>query len=210
MAPNNMAPNNMAPNNMAPNNNGNGAQDDDRPPASTDGSLWRYSEARDQLAQDLIDGIIPMEGPFDSKDIFDNLWADLPAFKQFPYDKQRYDDRITSMRRQVSSAQFRAAADHVALLNDRKVCPRKTTNSKGKPIWNGSEAQAKLRNEVSLGLHKTFRRPKQMWSSSPLYKAFDLQVFRKQLDYEKEKLKPFDKRPGQCKPKNFAWQHGYD
>ena len=47
-----------------------------------------------------------------------------------------------------------------------------------------------------------YAKPKLYWESSAVFMEFDLAVFRKHLDYEKEKLKPYDKRPGQCKPKN--------
>ena len=174
---------------------------DERPPAALNGALWRFSKARNQVAQDLIDGIIPMEGPIDSADIFTNLWAANPHFRNFPFDRERYDTRIASMRRQVQDAQDYAATDHAAIVKDRLVYPVKTTTSKGKPRWRGSYAERVLKMDIANNLH-VGKKPKQLYNSRPtVYGAFDLKVFRGHLDQEREKLKPFDKRPGQCKNK---------
>lgn len=172
------------------------------PPAALNGALWRFSKARDQVAQDLIDGIVPLEGPVDSEDIFNSLWADNDNFKNFPFDRERYDDRIRSMRRQVKDAQDYAAMDHAAICKDRLVYPVKTTTSKGKPRWKGSFAERVLISDVANNLH-IGKKPKELYESRPaVYGAFELAVFRGQLDQLREKLKPYDKRPGQCKPKN--------
>lgn len=173
-------------------------KNDTRPKASLNGASWRFSDAREQLAQDLIDGIIPLEGPFDSADIFDSLWKDNPAFKNFPYDKVRYDGRIESMRRQVLAAQNYASTDHTALLKDRQVYPIKGTSIRGKLRWRGSKAEAFLEDDVENGRH-IGKAPRTIWASRDAYKAFELVVFRKHLDQLKEKLKPYDKRPGQCR-----------
>lgn len=52
-----------------------------RPPASLNGAKWKTSKAKQLVAQDIIDGLIPMEGPLDVDEIFHRLYSDHNFFR---------------------------------------------------------------------------------------------------------------------------------
>lgn len=164
-----------------------------RPPAALNGALWRFSDARQIIAQDIVDGIIPLDDDdFDSQDLFENLWSHKQAFANFPYDKDRYDDRIKSMQRQVKGAQDWAFTDHAALMKDRLKYPVGAFNCQGKPRWDGSDAQRLLKIDLANEKHlEEGYAPKKLWLSRPAYKLFGLTVFRKHIDQQKQANKPF-------------------
>jgi len=68
-----------------------------RPPATLNRADWRTSKAKQLVAQDVIDGLIPMEGEIDVEAIFNEHYVGHSFFKDFPFDKIRYKDRFTSI-----------------------------------------------------------------------------------------------------------------
>ena len=73
----------------------------ERPPATLNGAKWISSDARKLMAQDILDGYIPLEGPVDIEDLYNRLYSDHPLFTDFPFDKKRYADRLKTLRTQV-------------------------------------------------------------------------------------------------------------
>ena len=165
---------------------------EDRPPAALNGALWRFSDARQILAQDLIDGVVPLEGDVDSEDLYNNLWADKAAFANFPFDRERYDDRIKSMRQQVKGAQDSAALDHANLMKDCLKYPARATNIQGKPRWHGSEAEWLLKIDLANEKHlEEGYKPSKLWLTRPAYTIFSVTVFRKHVNQTLHNAKPF-------------------
>jgi hypothetical protein len=77
----------------------------DRPPATLNNAVWRTSKAKQLVAQDIIDNEIPLVGPFDVEEVFNRLYAGHTFFQNFPFDKDRYKDRIERLRNAMSKLQ---------------------------------------------------------------------------------------------------------
>ena len=110
------------------------AEEDKRPDATLNGASWRYSDARELMGQDIIDGHIPPLGvPFDPKEIYDRLYSGHPYFKNFPYDAERYKNRIVSLQESLETWGMWARHDHIYVEEDLKICPCPTHNIRGEP-----------------------------------------------------------------------------
>lgn len=162
-----------------------------RPPATLNGASWGDSNAKKLMAQDLIDGFIPLEGPVNTEELFNRLYADHPFFDNFPFDKTRYDARLRTLRTQVVNFKKWADYDAKAILEDFKVYPPDRVNVRGELRFDGSEAQALLKADVANKLYETMK-PKELWQSREEYHTkFSLKKFRKHLDQMKESEKRY-------------------
>lgn len=169
-------------------------------PGQTDKNLndakWFGSAAKDVMAQDFIDEILPLEGPLDSKDIFQNLYAGHPDFKDFPYEKDIYDGRLKNLQKAVRTRRDNAMMDAAALVHDRKKFPSCSHNDKGEPNWKGSEAEFWLRIDMDDEKHLNMK-PSQLRDSRECYKVFTYHRFSKKIDQIKQSEKEFGSTPGQ-------------
>jgi hypothetical protein len=57
-----------------------------RPPASFNDANWKTSKAKQLIAQDIIDGRVPVEGNIDIEELFQREYAGHDYFKNFPFD----------------------------------------------------------------------------------------------------------------------------
>ena len=79
-----------------------------------------------------------------------------------------------------------AAADAEALRRDRILHPKRDIDRRGKPVWDGSEAQRALRRDVraqrdeELGFKK-------LYESNLAYQVFDRITFRQHIGQEKRR-----------------------
>ena len=172
-----------------------------KPPATLNNAVWKSSDARHLIAQDIIDGRIPPLGtPINPTEIFYRLYGDdHPYFKNFPFDHERYKTRIESLRETVDSLGYWAKFDDQALLHDLALRgPPATHNIRGQLRWDGSAAQGLLKADVANKAHVGVR-PKVLWQSRPEYQLFDLTVFRKHIDQCKQAEKEWGQTPGQSK-----------
>ena len=127
----------------------------DRPPATLNGASWGDSDAKKLMAQDIIDGFIPQEGPVNTEELFNRLYVGHPFFENFPFDKTRYDARLRSLRTQVATFKKWADYDSKAISEDFKVYPPDRVNVRGEIRFDGSQAQASLKNDVANKLYET-------------------------------------------------------
>lgn len=162
----------------------------ERPPATLNDAKWKTSKAKEKMAQDMIDGKIPLEGKIDSKEIYDRLYAKNTLFKDFPYDKVRYDRRMKTLRGAILRLQHWADYDNKAIVEDLQKYPKKATNIRGEPRWEGSAAEKFLKKDVDDGLHLG-KDLKELWATRDEYKAFTKTVFRKHIDQEKQSRKTY-------------------
>ena len=169
-------------------------------PGETDKNLndakWFGSVAKDIIAQDFIDEILPLEGSLNSKDIFDSLYAGHPDFKDFPYEKKIYDGRLASLQKAVRTRRDNAMMDAAALVKDRQKFPCRSHNTKGEPNWKGSEAEFWLRIDMEDEKHLTMK-PSQLRNTRECYKIFSGHRFSKRIDQIKQSEKEFGVTPGQ-------------
>lgn len=142
---------------------------------------WSKSEAKELLAQDIIDGVIPE----------DMHWTDVffyrPEYALSDYG--RFRDRLKSLRSQISDARVRASRDEEALAHDRKLFPVPAQNYRREPRWEGSAAESWLRIDVSEGKHKE-QKPQILHVSRPAYLEFPLDAFRTHI-YQEERFQKY-------------------
>lgn len=178
-----------------------------RPPATLNGALWQGSDAKNMIAQDIIDGHIPpYPTAINVEEIFEELYSGHPYFDNFPFDRTRYRGRIQSLRKAVQKHSGWATFDDQALLHDLGLRPPAARNVRGQLRWDGSEAQRLLPIDIANKKHleEAFNTPKKLWASNIEYLKFDLNVFRGHIDQCKQALKEFGQTPGQSKKKQRA------
>jgi len=164
----------------------------ERPPATLNGADWRNSTAKQLVAQDVIDGLIPLEGDIDVLAIFNDLYADHSFFANFPFDETRYKSRFESIRKAVKRLQQWAQYDSEKITEDLTLHPPPATNIKGELRWKGSEAESFLKEDMEQGIHLQLK-PSEFRQTREAYKLFGLKVFRKHIDQAKQSKKEFDK-----------------
>ena len=60
-----------------------------KPKATLNNADWKSSDAKKLMAQDVIDGLIPLTGHVDVREMYDSLYKDHPLFKNFPFVQDR-------------------------------------------------------------------------------------------------------------------------
>jgi len=167
------------------------ATKEQRPPASLNNADWRYSKAKQLVSQDLIDGLIPLEGHFDAKEIFKEHYEGHEFFKNFPFDQERYTARIERIRKAIAKLQTWAEYDSQKLLEDLAKQPRPEKNIRGELRWDGSEAQELLKLDMEHGLHLQMK-PSKLRDTRAAYKLFGIRVFQQHIDQAKTAAKDYD------------------
>lgn len=162
---------------------------------------WQYSDARKIMAQDMIDNVVPIDVKIqNTEDLYYELYAHLPAFKEWPYDRKTFDRRIASLQEIVTRLKWAAQCDRDALAHDRAMHPQPTHAPNGRLLWKGSEADRWLKVDMHSGLHLQMK-PEQLRETRDCYKEFSKRRFSKRIDQLKEKAKPFGCTPGQASSK---------
>ena len=82
--------------------------------------------------------------------------------------------------------------DEKALQADRLVYPIKDKDIRGEPRWEGSQAQALLKEDVANKIHENME-PKELrqMAGREAYQQFSLTKFRKHLDQAKQDEKQY-------------------
>ena len=73
--------------------------------------------------------------------------------------------------------------DEAAYRNFMENHPQRSFDAIGRPRWEGSAAEALLKQDMDEGYHLA-KRPFALYDSRPEYKVFDLDVFRGHIDQE--------------------------
>lgn len=158
-------------------------------PAALNNAKYDHSEARAQIAQDIIDEFIPQTGPFDSEEIFNTLYANDERFKNFPYSKEVCDRRIKSLCKGINANLKEANEDHDAVLEDLLKYPPKDKNIRGQLRWEGSAAEELLEQDIIDKVNEGVA-PSVFQTTRNEHLLFDLDVFTKQIHQVTIALKP--------------------
>jgi hypothetical protein len=91
-----------------------------RPPVSLNGADWGTSDAKHLMIQDMLDGLVPVDEKIkDIKKLFDDMYAHQPEFADFPFDDERYTNRVKSIQACVKRLQWAAQYDKTCLAEAR-------------------------------------------------------------------------------------------
>ena len=125
-------------------------EDLDRPPASLNGADWGASDAKNLIAQDLLDNIVPCaERIEDIKQLFDELYAHQPEFKDFPFDEPRYRARIERLQTVVRRLKWSANYDKQCLAEAQANYPQQMHGPTGTIPWANSEADELSKSKLT-------------------------------------------------------------
>lgn len=153
-------------------------------PKDNEGNTWRKSKAKKQLVDDLLNGHVPLDSAKMKAEEVYNLANRHELFHQFPYTNFRTN--LNTLRKSHLEMYSFAAADLEALLQDRSLHPKKDTDRRGKPVWDGSLAQRALRLDVRAARDEELGF-KALYKSNPAYQVFDRSTFRAHIGQEKRR-----------------------
>jgi len=139
------------------------------PPAPPE---WRYSEAKKQLARDILAGKTKGKKP---KQVHESR----PMYEQ--YKLSNFRTNFTNLKATLEGLQRRAESDEAAFLHDEALNLR--TNNKPYPRWGGSVAERFLKIDIDAGKHKVME-PLQLHKTRPEYSPYPLTVFRDHIHQE--------------------------
>lgn len=162
--------------------------------------VWRSSDGRKLLAKDLRDGTIPPDMPFDTAFFTRPEFCVYdPSLGHTEADALRlFESRIDAARERLAAKRTRAQEENEAMLQDRQIYPRpQYSSASGEPQWEGSEAQAWLKQDIAQGLQKTMSRM-QFYNSRDAYKVFKQQTIVQHI-YQEERLIKFINDPNRRK-----------
>ena len=149
--------------------------------------VWAKSAAKQHLKQCFKERVIPADYT-DPKQVWDNQCKDHRAFARMAFD-EAFVRRLDSVRKDYLKKVERCEKDRHAYEVAKQNHPTPEFNCRGEPQWNGSAAQALLKEMVEKGEHKGIE-PKTIWSSREEYQAYSLQTFRDHI-YQEERLQKF-------------------
>jgi hypothetical protein len=148
---------------------------------------WQNHPAKAFLKEAFANETIPLDyldtiGPLA---VWETHCKNHPAFAEMDCDgafKRRLKSVAISHKIKVE----RKAADRLAFENYRANHPINTHNQLGQPRWDGSKAQALLKEEMEAGVHLQYAgRPREMRETREEYQEFSKQKFRDHIQQEK-------------------------
>ena len=167
---------------------------------------WLKSAAKQLIAQDMIDGIVPINEPIiDYRKLYDELYADTPEFEDFPF-CHLFSGRVSRLQQVIQKLGSSAKTDRDALAHDLALHPdfyTKTHGTNGLLLWKDHEADRWLKVDMELGKHLQMT-PQELRETRDCYKLFSKKRFAKRIDQYKEAAKPFGATPGQAKYKKLV------
>jgi len=159
---------------------------------------WAYSEAKSIMAQDMMDGIVPVNETIKNPErLCEELCANRPEFKEFPYNKN-VPARIKTLQSTVLKVGDAAKTDSDALIHDRALNPQSAHGYNGRILWKDSDADAQLKTAMAKGDHLTMA-AEELYKSDPSHSAFSQTRFAKRIDQLKHDAKPYGMTPGQIR-----------
>lgn len=162
---------------------------------------WRNSAAKKYLRKQFRDGVIPIgysteEGGPGPKAIWDEHCKNHPSFKGLVYDTT-FTNRLRAVKVDAASKKKRAEIDKQNYDNYRELHPVASSNSRGEPRWQGSDAEKYLKQDIDEILkledeEEKIKRlvPKALHKTRPEYQEFGLKVFRDHI-YQEKRLRKF-------------------
>jgi hypothetical protein len=169
---------------------------------------WSVHPARKILKEALLNGDIPTDynrqgGPnyaLKPRMIYDDYKNTEPFAGM---SSKEFADKLNKLRKIVEKKNKRVVDDMHAFEVFRNNFPVQLTNHRGEPRWEGSEAQALLKQDIEMGRHLEFDRMRLLWLSRQEYQQFTRKVFLGHIDQEKRlcKLKTLLKQKEKKKKK---------
>ncbi len=103
----------------------------------------------------------------------------------------QFRDRLRCLWKKITSCKNLTSFDVAALKHDRKTHPKKATNHRDEPQWEGLKAeQYHLKHDVEKGKQDTMKL-EALYNSWIEYKDYPLLVFRKHI-YQEDKRRKFE------------------
>ena len=158
---------------------------------------WRSSEAKQIMAQDMMDGLIPVDEPIRNPErMYNTMYGDRPEFATFPYN-HNVPGRIARLQATVNKMGSVARSDSEAFLRDRARNPQSTpVGYNGRLLWKGHEADARLKEDIAAGKHLELL-PSELCATYAGYDAFGAERLGKRINQLVEKAKPYGAKKGQ-------------
>ena len=152
--------------------------------AENRGQSWSKSAARMLLQRDLERGIVSLNTRIMRPKVVYDM---RPEYQVIDYTK--FVERLRAMRKQLAASKGRALSDSDAFAHDRAMYPEPTHNHKGEPRWEGSIAQALLKDEIYMVLELGVK-PQQLYLSRSEYQQYGLKAFRDKI-YQMDRTRKF-------------------
>lgn len=137
---------------------------------------WHHSDAKKLLIQDIKDGIV---GTVESGLHPSQVYVMRPEYAE--YDYSRFVKYLYDLRLKYDDLRHLAYVDDQALSHDLALGLRK--NSRPYPIWQGSEAERLLKEDLDAGADLVMK-PAELRASRPEYLVWPLDVFRNHIHQE--------------------------
>lgn len=162
---------------------------------------WGNSAAKKYLHKQFRDGAISTnysrdDGGPGPRAVWDTHCKGHPAFKGMIYN-DTFASRLRLVKQDAIKKKKRAEVDHQNYDNFRKHFPIPSTNIRGEPRWQGSEAERLLKEDIEYILmlddeteKKKMLEPKVFHKSRPQFLEYSLDVFRDHI-YQEQRLRKF-------------------
>jgi hypothetical protein len=148
---------------------------------------WKGSTPRRILIEDLVTGMLPVDGTELSADeAWYTYYSRLEEFKNVPLEQFR--ERVSDHREQVNGDLGRAITEESYFLYDRRLHPRPTTNGRGEIIYDLHPAKLLLRDDVENNRHVGIR-PSELQRTRREYHDFKRRIFKEHIYQEIKRIK---------------------
>jgi hypothetical protein len=111
----------------------------------------------------------------------EEIYGSNLIFRQYKW--ENFKTNIDNLRAALARDIGRADEDAAALAADVQLFPPVANAAQGYPIWAGSEAERRLKQDVDIGRH-LYMTPKELRESRLLYKPWPLKVFSDHIQQE--------------------------
>jgi hypothetical protein len=133
---------------------------------------WKKSKAKKLLMQDIVDGKVTRE--MGSMVIFNMR----PEYKMYKY--ACFQTNLRNLRKALDKLKHAADETKIAYDNFIQLNPPATTTFYGYPVWEKSQAQTLLRNDITSGVGSNLAH-RDLWQTRQEYKIYPLKVFREHV-----------------------------
>jgi hypothetical protein len=137
---------------------------------------WHYSQAKQMLTKDILDGIITSES--------DEHLVFLSRAEYQIYNEAKFTRNLKSLLTSLNAKQTNAAFDATAVAHDINLFPRPMLSSNGYPFWDTSEAKQLLLCDINNNVDLTMTK-EAFHQSREAYKLFPFKVFNKHINQER-------------------------
>lgn len=166
---------------------------------------WGTSWAKSILYKDLVNGTISLDTKVMPPRMVRQHYLNRPEFQQFLAEnseaqKTRWRSNLARLRNKIIKKKHTSNNDAQALAHDRLIHPKPTTDHKGIPHWDGSEAQRLMNLDIDNNKHKRFTKAAFHLSRAE-YATMPKKLFRDRVYKELRKRKKFVKKNKSGRPK---------